>query len=258
MGGIPSLDTKYAPTPAAQQYGGPFQTWTLRDVWQVVENTANKLGLDPRLAVAQMLQESGGNPYAIGDSGTSFGIFQLHRGGELGNLSPAQAFNPSVNAGVSLAVDAQVAKAHPDWSPGRIAAAAQRPADPAGYARSVDAIYQALGGGYFESVATQGNHAVTGDNAQASADQGYDPRESASSSKASAKILVSLDEILNVDPGITSLLNPIKDVKVLLARGAVVLVGLILGSAGLYILTGQIIGPKQVQEVANAAALGAV
>lgn len=108
---------------------------------------AASLGLDPRLAVADAMVESGLNPQAVGDGGTSFGLYQLHQGGELGSLTPSQAFDPATNAHVALSTMAQVAQAHPGWSPGQIAAAAQRPADPAAYAAKVDAAYQQLGAG---------------------------------------------------------------------------------------------------------------
>lgn len=46
--------------------------------------------------------ESSFNPTAQGDNGTSFGLFQLHRGGQLGNLSEQQAFDPSINAQTAM------------------------------------------------------------------------------------------------------------------------------------------------------------
>lgn len=102
---------------------------------------ARAYNLDPRLALADAQVESGLNPRAVGDNGTSFGLFQLHQGGELGSLSPAQAFNPTTNAHVSLGVMSQVAAAHPGASPGEIAALAQRPANPSAYAAQVNAVY---------------------------------------------------------------------------------------------------------------------
>jgi hypothetical protein len=106
-----------------------------------IVNSAALYGVDPRLALSIAQHESGLDPTAVGDSGTSFGLFQLHQGGELGGLSSAQAFNPIVNANTALAVVANVAKTNPGGDPGAIAAAAQRPADPAAYAAAVDAIY---------------------------------------------------------------------------------------------------------------------
>ena len=114
-----------------------------------VLKVAKEKGVDPILALAAGIKESGLDPNAKGDktkSGrpTSFGVFQLHEGGELGDMTPKQAFDATMNARVALSMFAQVAKKHPDWSPGQIAAAAQRPADPKGYAKEVNAIYDRL------------------------------------------------------------------------------------------------------------------
>ncbi|MBI2809807.1 MAG: transglycosylase SLT domain-containing protein, partial [Candidatus Melainabacteria bacterium] len=63
---------------------------------RVVAQVARRLGVDPVVAVAAMLVESGGNPRAVGDNGHSFGLFQLNSRGELAenHLTPNQAFNP--------------------------------------------------------------------------------------------------------------------------------------------------------------------
>lgn len=50
-------------------------------------------------------RESGGNTRAVGDNGSSFGLFQLHRGGLLGNMSPQDAQDP-VKAARVLAQEA--------------------------------------------------------------------------------------------------------------------------------------------------------
>lgn len=107
----------------------------------VVADVARRNGVDPALAVAMMLVESGGDNRAIGDGGTSFGLFQLHKGGMLtaAGLSPAQATDPAVNAGVALRSLSRTLATDSWPSPGAAAAASQRPADPAGYARKVDA-----------------------------------------------------------------------------------------------------------------------
>lgn len=102
----------------------------------IVAEVAKEKGVDPATAIAAMLVESGGNNKAVGDGGTSFGLFQLHQGGELpAGWTPEQAFDPRANAEVALSVFAQT-KGHSD--PGELAAAAQRPGDPAGYAVKVD------------------------------------------------------------------------------------------------------------------------
>lgn len=102
---------------------------------------AAEYGVPGNLALAVAQQESGLNPTAVGDGGTSFGLYQLHQGGELGNLTPAQAFDPTTNADVALSELGAVIAANPQITdPGTLAALAQRPANPASYAASIDAI----------------------------------------------------------------------------------------------------------------------
>ena len=112
---------------------------------EIIIATAQRLGVDPILALATAKVESGFNPKAVGDYGTSFGLYQLHKGGELGNLTPQQAFDPSTNAAVALQQFKNVQRSYPNVTdPGQIAALAQRPADPQGYAVKVDQAYSAL------------------------------------------------------------------------------------------------------------------
>ncbi|MGH9439267.1 MAG: transglycosylase SLT domain-containing protein, partial [Terriglobia bacterium] len=73
----------------------------------IVAQVARSMGIDPNLAIATAYQESGLSNAAVGDNGTSFGLFQLHQGGELGSMSPAQATNPEANARVALSQFAQ-------------------------------------------------------------------------------------------------------------------------------------------------------
>ncbi|MHB2016895.1 MAG: transglycosylase SLT domain-containing protein [Candidatus Xenobia bacterium] len=116
--------------------GGASQQ-TVQQNAQIVAQVAKSKGVDPVTAVATMLVESGGNNQSVGDGGTSFGLFQLHQGGELpAGWSQQQAFNPQANAEVALSQFAALNGKYSD--PGQLAAAAQRPADPAGYARQVD------------------------------------------------------------------------------------------------------------------------
>ncbi len=109
---------------------------------RVVAQVAGEHGVDPAVAVAMMLVESAGRANAVGDGGTSFGLFQLHEGGMLtaAGLTPTQAFDPRTNATVALKSYAhEWSKGHERRTPGQIAAASQRPADPVGYAAKVDA-----------------------------------------------------------------------------------------------------------------------
>ncbi|MCB0879529.1 MAG: hypothetical protein KDC46_11205 [Thermoleophilia bacterium] len=109
---------------------------------RIVAQVAREHGVDPVAAVAMMLVESGGNAGAVGDGGTSFGLFQLHEGGMLtaAGLQPQQAFDARTNASVALKSYAhEWSKGHERRTAGQIAAASQRPADPVGYAAKVDA-----------------------------------------------------------------------------------------------------------------------
>lgn len=91
-------DTKYDST-----YDGA--TYAAKDAnanAKIVAQVAKQMGVDPATAIAAMLVESGGNAKAVGDRGSSFGLFQLHKGGELGKLTPEQAFDPVTNAQTAL------------------------------------------------------------------------------------------------------------------------------------------------------------
>lgn len=113
-------------------------------IQQVLEYAAAKNGVDIDLAFAVAWNESSLNPKAVGDDGTSFGLYQLHKGGELGALTEETAFDPLTNADVALAEFKAVKEATPDLVGGTLAAAAQRPAEPAAYASRVDVILQAI------------------------------------------------------------------------------------------------------------------
>jgi hypothetical protein len=95
--------------------------------------TAQAMGKDPATAIATAMHESGLNPFAVGDHGTSFGLFQLHKGGELGKMSPQQAFDPITNMRTALSHFGS-------GSGGAVAAHAQRPLNPTAYAKAVDAL----------------------------------------------------------------------------------------------------------------------
>ena len=107
-----------------------------RESARVVAQVAMRMGVDPVVAVAAMLVESGGNPRAVGDNGHSFGLFQLNYRGELAQarITPNQAFDPQRNAEIALSY---FHRGHSS-NPGAMAAAAQRPANRADYARKVN------------------------------------------------------------------------------------------------------------------------
>lgn len=59
---------------------------------QAIQAAAKKYGIrDWRALAAVSHAESGLNPSAIGDGGSSFGLFQLHQGGALGNMPTSKA-----------------------------------------------------------------------------------------------------------------------------------------------------------------------
>lgn len=130
-------------------------------IGDVINAAAAKHGVDLVLAQATAWVESGLNPHAIGDDDTSFGLYQLHEGGELDNLSVDQAFEPSLNADVALS---QFAATHAatGLEGGALAAAAQRPADPKAYATMIDHIIAQINNG-------------TDDQIQAALDVPYNP-----------------------------------------------------------------------------------
>ena len=104
---------------------------------------AKALGVNVRTALATAWQESRFNSQAKGDvqngRPTSFGLFQLHEGGELGNLTPQQAFDPNTNARTALTVVAGNTGKYSD--PGTLAAKSQRPKNPQAYAQAINATY---------------------------------------------------------------------------------------------------------------------
>ena len=62
------------------QYNKGIQKSANKDtIKQKIINYANQIGLDPKLALAVAQQESGFNPNAVGDSGNSFGLYQIHK-----------------------------------------------------------------------------------------------------------------------------------------------------------------------------------
>jgi hypothetical protein len=61
----------------------------------IIRQYAPKYGLDPAAVIAYMMEESSGRWDAVGDHGTSFGPFQMHRGGALGSHSAGWAMSPA-------------------------------------------------------------------------------------------------------------------------------------------------------------------
>ena len=167
--------------------------YTTAQIMQIITQVANSKGVDPNLAIADAEVESNLNPYAVGDYGTSFGLYQLHEGGELGNLTPQQAFNPTTNASVALSNFANVQAQNPNMDPGWIAAEAQNPSNKPAYAQAVDAKLVAL------------------QNGQSPTSQTYTSSGSSTSMSGPTSFLSgggSLGSFLNPQRPSTSLLNP--------------------------------------------------
>ncbi|MHB8671817.1 MAG: transglycosylase SLT domain-containing protein, partial [Acidimicrobiales bacterium] len=127
-----------------------------------IASVAQALGVPVNLALAIAQQESGFNPRAVGDGGHSIGVFQLNDMGEGAGMSIRSRENVATNARIALSVVRDVMAQHPGMDPGAIAAAAQRPADRSGYARSVDAILANMGGiGAIAAIGAQAASAAT-------------------------------------------------------------------------------------------------
>lgn len=186
-------------------------------VVNAIRTVAQQLGVDQNLALATAYHESGFDPTRVGDQGTSFGIFQLHRGGELGSLSPQQAFDPTRNAQVSLSVVKQAASA--GGTPGQIAARAQRPANPAAYAQTVDSLYLQLTGGV---PATPGIPALAGNQGQT--------LETAAQGQTYDEGSITMPSVLPNIP--RAALRRV-------AGGAVLVGAAVIGGAGLFLLLGR-------------------
>jgi hypothetical protein len=67
---------------------------------------------DPELAAAVAMAESGGNPFAVGDAGTSFGLWQVHTPSHP-EFDSSQLLVASYNAHAALLIS----KSGTDWSP---------------------------------------------------------------------------------------------------------------------------------------------
>jgi hypothetical protein len=110
--------------PVTHSYDPKVVAWTVQ--------AAKATGADPAALLATALQESGARTGAVGDQGTSFGPWQMHRGGALANHNPAWA--NSYAAALNRAQEFARLQVHG----GVGAAAVQRPADRSLYAQGVD------------------------------------------------------------------------------------------------------------------------
>ena len=131
--------------PKAEDEGGSARLARPRAVWLAStrrpspsSTRSHSATVCRRISPSRPYVESGLNPAAIGDQGNSVGLYQLNSQGEGAGLSIAQRQDPTQNATIALASRAR-SSVNLTADPGAIAAAAQRPANPAAYAAAVDA-----------------------------------------------------------------------------------------------------------------------
>lgn len=75
----------------------------MADVAQIITEEAVRNGLPAYIPLTIAMNESGMNPKAVGDNGTSFGLFQLHRGGLApSGMTADQMFDPAMNAQIAI------------------------------------------------------------------------------------------------------------------------------------------------------------
>jgi hypothetical protein len=110
---------------------------------QLIIDTANKHGVDPILLLATAQVESNFNAGAVGDNGTSFGLFQNHVGGAGGPdvASARQFLSPNRSVGNAAR---RFSRHSGGASPGEIAYGVQRPANREDYISKVNAAYNKL------------------------------------------------------------------------------------------------------------------
>ena len=73
-------------------------------------------GIDPNVAVQVFRAESGLNPNAVGDQGTSFGVAQLHYGGGLGDVFGPRGRDPSTwRDQITFSLDRAKSHGWGDW-----------------------------------------------------------------------------------------------------------------------------------------------
>lgn len=118
-----------------------------RNIPQLIRQIGRREGLNAaqiRALLATAKRESSFNPSAVGDNGSSFGLFQHHIGGAGGQTK--EEAERYLNPVLSITERAREFK-RLNIRGGKGAAALQRPADPAGYAVAVDQIMQGLNPG---------------------------------------------------------------------------------------------------------------
>lgn len=127
-----------APAAAAP---GPPPSGAGGDVESIIREVAGRYQFAaPDLLVATARQESGLNPQAVGDQGQSYGIFQEHSRGRGAGIPVESRRDVAAATERAIREFNAIRARYPDADPGTWAAKAQRPLDPVGYARSVNAL----------------------------------------------------------------------------------------------------------------------
>lgn len=104
-----------------------------QEIVQLIYTYATRNGSDPKLMIAVAIQESNLNNLAVGDGGTSFGLYQHHIGGAGGaTKESAMRF---LDAETSIE---ERSRAFRGATTGEDAARIQRPANPTKYAEQVN------------------------------------------------------------------------------------------------------------------------
>jgi len=159
------------------------------DVTALIKRIASEEHIDAALALATAEEESGFDPRAVGDSGCSFGLFQANRCGGAGTgYSVDQLTDPDFNAR-QFAARIRDTAAHGAYAtPGELAAAAQRPANPTAYADAVNALYRK----YAPDVAAAPVHPTDADRGTASSTPAISVPDVGSAAAAAVGTIASL------------------------------------------------------------------
>jgi hypothetical protein len=244
-----------------------------QSVYDAIATVAQQNGVPVEVALATAYHESGLNPFSEGDRGyfsssgyftpsasgppTSFGLYQLHKGGELGNLSQGAAENAFTNASVAIPHFAHVRKEHPDWTWGQVVAHAQGPANPGAYAATIDSILSNYRASHMkpQSFFDKLTHGAASKDAGANATGpstygpagGLGPNAPATPAAGSSTPdpvddwVAAIDKALNpkLDHGLNLLGDTAGALQLVTVRAGVALVGLILVGTGLLVVFGK-------------------
>jgi Lysozyme like domain len=97
------------PRPGARPVSPPGNPMTLAELRALAASVGFP---DPGLAAAVAMAESGGNAYAVGDGGSSFGLWQIHSPSHP-EFDASRLLDPNYNAHAALLIS----KSGGDWSP---------------------------------------------------------------------------------------------------------------------------------------------